>query len=254
MHTMHLLLSVAIQPNLELKTQPKQLLGSLPLVIALAGLYQQTLMLTPVLHINVYNKVSSVLGFTKSGIRKSFFGNFEKSFSNIFFSKFSLEEGSATFTMTTLSKPTLHIMTPRIAIRNVEMTLFITTLDTMSLLCVVYAERRNLAIRPTLIMLSDTLMSELMLSVIMLNAFILSAIMLGRLSLCCPYAFMLSVFILKVITLSVTMLRVIMLSVIMLGDVMLNVDVMSVFMLSVVGQSYSSSQTRTVVAGQFPWL
>ena len=35
MHTMHLLLGVAIQPNLELKTRPKQLLGSLPLVIAL---------------------------------------------------------------------------------------------------------------------------------------------------------------------------------------------------------------------------
>jgi hypothetical protein len=35
MHTMHLLPMVAIQPNLELKTRPKQLLGSLPLVIAL---------------------------------------------------------------------------------------------------------------------------------------------------------------------------------------------------------------------------
>ncbi len=35
MHTMHLLPTVAIHPNLELKTQPKQLLGSLPLVIAL---------------------------------------------------------------------------------------------------------------------------------------------------------------------------------------------------------------------------
>jgi hypothetical protein len=35
MHTMHLQLSVAIQPNLELKTRPKQLLGYLPLVIAL---------------------------------------------------------------------------------------------------------------------------------------------------------------------------------------------------------------------------
>jgi hypothetical protein len=35
---MHLLSSVAIQPNLELKTQPKQLLGSLPLVITLPGL------------------------------------------------------------------------------------------------------------------------------------------------------------------------------------------------------------------------
>jgi hypothetical protein len=32
---MHLLPGVAIQPNLELKTQPKQLLGSLPLVIVL---------------------------------------------------------------------------------------------------------------------------------------------------------------------------------------------------------------------------
>ncbi len=35
MHTMHLLPGVAIQPNLELKTQPKQLLGSLTLVITL---------------------------------------------------------------------------------------------------------------------------------------------------------------------------------------------------------------------------
>jgi hypothetical protein len=35
MHAMHLLSSVAIQPNLELKTQPKQLLGYLPLDIAL---------------------------------------------------------------------------------------------------------------------------------------------------------------------------------------------------------------------------
>jgi hypothetical protein len=38
MHTiMHLLPSVAKQPNLELKTRPKQLLVSLPLVIALPG-------------------------------------------------------------------------------------------------------------------------------------------------------------------------------------------------------------------------
>ncbi len=35
MDTMHLLPSIAIQPNLELKTQPIQLLGSLPLVIPL---------------------------------------------------------------------------------------------------------------------------------------------------------------------------------------------------------------------------
>ncbi len=38
MHTIkHLLPSVAKKPNLELKTRPKQLLGSLPLVIALPG-------------------------------------------------------------------------------------------------------------------------------------------------------------------------------------------------------------------------
>ncbi len=36
-HTMHLWPGVAKQPNLELKTLPKQLLGSLPLVIALPG-------------------------------------------------------------------------------------------------------------------------------------------------------------------------------------------------------------------------
>ncbi len=36
-HTMHLWPGVAKQPNLELKTRPKQLLGSLPLVIAIPG-------------------------------------------------------------------------------------------------------------------------------------------------------------------------------------------------------------------------
>jgi hypothetical protein len=35
MISMHLLCSIAIQPNLELKTRPKQLLGSLPLAIVL---------------------------------------------------------------------------------------------------------------------------------------------------------------------------------------------------------------------------
>jgi len=35
---MRLLPSVAMQPNIELKTRPKQLLGSLPLVIALPSL------------------------------------------------------------------------------------------------------------------------------------------------------------------------------------------------------------------------
>ncbi len=39
MHTMHLLTSLAAeQPNLELKTRPKQLLGYLPLDIELPGL------------------------------------------------------------------------------------------------------------------------------------------------------------------------------------------------------------------------
>jgi hypothetical protein len=38
LHAYHALTaSVAIQPNLELKTWPKQLVGSLPLVIALPG-------------------------------------------------------------------------------------------------------------------------------------------------------------------------------------------------------------------------
>ncbi len=36
-HTMHLQPNVAKQPNLELKTWPKQLLGSLPLVIVFPG-------------------------------------------------------------------------------------------------------------------------------------------------------------------------------------------------------------------------
>jgi hypothetical protein len=35
MHTMHLLPSAEIQPNLELKTRPKPVLGSLPLAFAL---------------------------------------------------------------------------------------------------------------------------------------------------------------------------------------------------------------------------
>jgi hypothetical protein len=41
MHTMHLLPSIQIQPNLELKTRPKQLLGSLRLVTALPELTKQ---------------------------------------------------------------------------------------------------------------------------------------------------------------------------------------------------------------------
>ncbi len=42
MHTLHLLPNVAIRPNLELKTRPKQLLGSLPLVISLPALGNAT--------------------------------------------------------------------------------------------------------------------------------------------------------------------------------------------------------------------
>jgi hypothetical protein len=44
-HSMHLRPGVAKQLNLELKTRPKQLLGSLPLVIALPGLYYKPMMI-----------------------------------------------------------------------------------------------------------------------------------------------------------------------------------------------------------------
>jgi hypothetical protein len=43
MHTMHLLPGVEIQPNLELKTRPKPVLGSLPLAFALPGPFQPSL-------------------------------------------------------------------------------------------------------------------------------------------------------------------------------------------------------------------
>jgi len=42
MHTMHLLSSVAIQPNLELKTRPKQLLGSIGSDISIKSLKRKT--------------------------------------------------------------------------------------------------------------------------------------------------------------------------------------------------------------------
>ncbi len=42
-HTMHLRPGVAKQPNLELKTRPKQLLGSLPLAIALPGVMPEAI-------------------------------------------------------------------------------------------------------------------------------------------------------------------------------------------------------------------
>jgi len=50
---MHLLPSVAIQPNLELKTWPKQLLGSLPLVITLHDVINVTYPSQPFLHLKV---------------------------------------------------------------------------------------------------------------------------------------------------------------------------------------------------------
>ncbi len=46
MHNMHLLPGVVIQPNLELKTRPKQLLGSLPLAIALPAVGISNISLT----------------------------------------------------------------------------------------------------------------------------------------------------------------------------------------------------------------
>jgi hypothetical protein len=45
---LHLLSSAAIQPNLELKTQPKQLLGSLLLVITLPGTTLKLMKIYPV--------------------------------------------------------------------------------------------------------------------------------------------------------------------------------------------------------------
>jgi hypothetical protein len=59
-HTMHLQLGVAKQPNLELKTRPKQLLGSLPLVIALPG----GALTVKLLHSRYKFKVSSFLAYS----------------------------------------------------------------------------------------------------------------------------------------------------------------------------------------------
>ncbi len=53
MHAMHLLSSVAIWPNLELKTRPKQLLGSLTLDIVLPSTRISTLCSTSILKINI---------------------------------------------------------------------------------------------------------------------------------------------------------------------------------------------------------
>jgi hypothetical protein len=47
-HTLHLRPGVAKQPNLELKTRPKQLLGSLPLFIALPAVTKPKLFINGV--------------------------------------------------------------------------------------------------------------------------------------------------------------------------------------------------------------
>jgi hypothetical protein len=52
---MHLLPSATIQPNLELKTRPKQLLGFLPLVIALPDFYEQDQACIPLPQIHPLN-------------------------------------------------------------------------------------------------------------------------------------------------------------------------------------------------------
>jgi hypothetical protein len=61
MHTMHLLPSVAIRPNLEFKTRPKQLLGSLPLVIALPSIYNIGTLISKLDHFIVVNIFSVVI-------------------------------------------------------------------------------------------------------------------------------------------------------------------------------------------------
>jgi hypothetical protein len=60
MHTMHLLPAVAIQPNLELKTQPKQLLGSLPLVTALPDLSYEFLCVMRSCNVSISKNCASI--------------------------------------------------------------------------------------------------------------------------------------------------------------------------------------------------
>jgi hypothetical protein len=74
MNTMHLEISVAIRPNLELKTRPKQLLGSLPLVIALPALtLPNTVML--IATIKVLNIGLSSLGHFVNAVTNAFLTN-----------------------------------------------------------------------------------------------------------------------------------------------------------------------------------
>ncbi len=61
---MHLLPSVAIRPNLELKTRSEQLLGSLPLVIALPVMWVEVGVKCPKLNnLILTSKISNVANF-----------------------------------------------------------------------------------------------------------------------------------------------------------------------------------------------
>ncbi len=61
MHAMHLLSSVAIQPDLELKTRPKQLLGSLPLDIALLDYSEKKNWLTRCIYSSFHDETDPYL-------------------------------------------------------------------------------------------------------------------------------------------------------------------------------------------------
>jgi hypothetical protein len=61
MHAMHSLSSVAIQPNLELKTRPKQLLGSLPLDIVLPDYNEESIWLTRYIYSSLNDKADPCL-------------------------------------------------------------------------------------------------------------------------------------------------------------------------------------------------
>ncbi len=70
MHTVHLLPGVAIQPNLELKTRPKPVLGSLPLAFALPDLGSENTKNFNILRYVLGNQVKPV--FKKNIYKQSF--------------------------------------------------------------------------------------------------------------------------------------------------------------------------------------
>jgi hypothetical protein len=64
MISMHLLHSIAIRPNLELKTQPKKLLGSLQLVIALpANIFKNCVQRYKIFTIIIYDNHDCTIVF-----------------------------------------------------------------------------------------------------------------------------------------------------------------------------------------------